>query len=305
MNRNDPQFAEEKAWLQLMHTSGIGAKTAWKVYHKIRESGLGMAEALTLDETERANPLDESPALKRKLNSLNLVKAEERFDSLLKSTLRLCHPGSSVFSVPEIPDLPPTLTLWGHPELLSSRKNKVLMKSRNTPEATLKLFLMRLKLGQIARQNWCFCPFSRLDWELVESLLKLDCGVILGLVSGIFSRAQRLASEIPSGRVLLLAPEPPLRSRWAVFACVEAFYRLFCSLSGQILVLHARERGKTERRLNWARERGCRITEFDPALQAPGEEEDGAILTEPTEMTNDAPTKPSEPDDDDRFISCL
>lgn len=303
---------DEIAWLQLVHTKGIGPKNAWKIYKRLQSHGLKISDILQADGLKLPPAAVISDYLSKLLRESASYVAEERFEYLQQSSLRLLHPYSSNFNVPEIPGLPPTLALWGDLGLLNSPDAEVLMKSRDTSDSVLKAFLQCLAQGKIPQKTWCFCPFSCLDWELVESMLKLECGLILGLVSGISRRAQTLAHETPAGRLVILAPEPPLRGRGALFACNEALYRLFCMFTRRIFLLQKRAGGKTARRLKWAAEMGCRVSEFSGVEDTPGKDASAAIANKPIRPEKRSlPTSKPRPDDelksdkDDSSISCL
>lgn len=295
--------SEEKAWLRLVHARGIGPQKAWRIYHHVKESGLDLADVFKTDVVI-PGAIDISPALQKRLAESDPSAAEERFKYLQRNSLQLLYPGAAAYDMPHIPGLPPTLTFWGDLRLLNSRDVDVLMKSRDTSEGVLRSFLQSIARGKIAGKQWCFCPFSRLDWELAESLMKLGCGVILGLVSGISRRAMTLAHEVPAGRLVIFAPEPSLRSRGGHFACLETFYKLFTSFTHSIFILTVRKGGKTSRRIDWAKKMGCEITEFEPAN---GSREIGRCSDTPKRKDKiDLPRSedPSE-EDDNGFISCL
>ena len=299
------KYDQEKAWLRLVHTPGIGPKNAWKIFHQAKESGLTIADVFHSERIGTAGLDGLSNSLNERLNKSNFTVAEERFSYLQRSSIRLLHPGSSVYNVPRILGLPPTLTLWGDLGLLNRQDVVVLMKSRDTSLPVLKAFLQNVAQGRTSGKYWCYCPFSKVDWELIESLLKLECGMILGLVSGISRRAITLAHETPAGRMAILAPEPPLNSRGRLFACVEAFYRLFSTFTKKIFLIHMSERGKTVKRVNWAREIGCQITEF-----VEGENESGgdALPSNSEKIKGQRDSKSPDPsvnEDDEGFISCL
>ncbi len=305
MDTSDNQYGDELAWLRLVYTKGIGPKKAWKIYNRLRESSINLPEVFSGKYPGFREIMGISDVLKVRLQESDLCVAEERFNYLQRSSLRLLHPNSEDFPVPEIPGLPPTLTLWGDLSLLNAREIGVLMKSRDTSDEVLKIFLQKLAREKIPIRTWCFCPFSRLDWELVESLLKLDCGLILGLVSGISRKAVTLAHEISSGRMMALAPEPPLRSRGALFACIEAFYRLFCTLNRKVFVIQARPGGKTAKRVIWAKDLGCEIAELRVTQRQTGGE--GVLPVHKRTIKSDQieREKPPDNDEDDGFISCL
>lgn len=308
MNREpytDRETAEQKAWLQLVYTRGIGPRTAWKIYYQVHDSGMGLGEALTrMERGEENSTTPQLSGINRRLTSLNLEAAQKRLEVLQGDSIHLYHPDSLEFKVPEIEGLPPTLAMWGDVALLNSQDFCILLTSRDTHESFLKEFLHKLAQGEIEGQVWCFCPFSKRDWELTESLMKLDCGVVLGLISGITRRALMLARENTTGRVLLMAPEPPPRSRSALFNSIEAFYHLLFKIIGQVYLLHARERGRTAKRLQWARKAGCRITRFIPSVSRQDTGAGGLVPAPADNRINDDTAKPVS-DDDDRFISCL
>lgn len=295
--------SDEVGWLRLVHTRGIGPRKAWQIYDGLRGAGLNIADIFKMNAFNFDKFTGISPSLKSRLEQSNPSAAQDRLSELHNNALRLLYPGSAAFSVPEIRGLPPTMALWGDPGLLGRSGLEVLMKSRDASESVLTSFLQNVAQGKIDRKCWCFCPFSRLDWELIESLLRLDCGMILGLASGISRRAVALAHETPAGRMAILAPEPPLRSRGAHFACVEAFYHLFTTFSHKIFLLTIREKGKTARRISRALEMGCEVTEFSPMKKAVGK----ARLLKPEESAEIGNVEPSDSfdEEDTRFISCL
>ncbi len=303
MNKPEEKYRRELAWLQLVHTRGIGPKRAWGIYHQLRDSDLSVTDIFIKPRGDIPTLKGISSALHSRLHETSLPYIEKRHKYLQQSSVRLLYPGSDKLELPEIPGLPPMLTLWGDFQLLNAPRTEVLLKSRDTDSDCMTSFLQAVARGEMPRKNWCFCPFSKIDWELAESLLKLKCGVVLGLVSGISRRVMTLAREFPDSRIVAFSPEPPLRSRRAIFGCLEAFYRLFIGLSNKILLLHVRQNGNTARRIKYAAQEGCEITQF------------GSTTGEQREPLPVIPQRSSNPrniqsdhladEDDDRFITCL
>lgn len=260
-----PQNSEEKAWLRLVHTPGIGPAKAWQVYQIVRDSGADITDVFQISR-KKTTFSSLSASLMERLEKSNYIAAEKRFNYLKRSSLQLLHPHSTAFSVPKSAGLPPTLTLWGDLQILNQPNVEVLMKSRDTSMNILKIFLKSIADGKIQNKYWCFCPFSKTDWELVESLLKLECGMILGLVSGISRKAISLAHELIDGQMVILTPEPPLKSRGRSFACMEAFYQLFSTYTRKVFLIHMHKGGKTERRIKWIKKAGYQITDFENTI---------------------------------------
>ncbi|MFH1862968.1 MAG: hypothetical protein ABH878_09190, partial [bacterium] len=178
----------------------------------------------------------------------------------------------------------------------------ILWKSRNTPEETLRAFLQQVAGNQIQCQAFCFCPASPVDWEFVESLLKLEKILILGLTQGITKKAIRLFSEKSVRNGLLLAPEPPRVNKYSWQITDDAFYRLFETCTRKAIALHVRNGGKTSNRLESARKKGFDIMLFDGLAM----DKTGIYAIEKTSKRHSKVEEARSSDsDDDRFISSL
>ncbi len=259
----DYQKSEQRAWLRLVHTEGIGVKRARSIFRTISEAGLPLEALFSERRGESWQAPGVSAGLIRKIREQGEERARKRWEDLQRRSLQLLHPGSSLFDVPDIPGLPPALCLRGRVEVLRSPHLTVLLKSRDAHTAVIIEFLRRVADGEGDRRTWCFCPFSKRDWELVESLIKINSEVVLGLASGIPKRVEMLEAEYPGCRLTAIAPEPALHSRWAQFSCIEAFYDLFCSLASEALLVHVRKGGKTAARVKRAERYNCRVINYE------------------------------------------
>jgi hypothetical protein len=299
MSDYDYKQSEEVAWIRLVHTSGIGAKRAWGIYYILRDADRCIADVFTDPEASEIIERGLSPALAKRLHQSEIPSALDRYRHLQQSAIHLLHPESDELEVPDGFGLPPTITFWGDLSLLNSPDIEVLLKSRQTDGHILTSFLQSVAIGKIPRRIWCFCPFSKLEWELVESLLKVGCGLILGLPSGITSRIINLAKDNPEGTLVALAPEPPARNRSVLFNTIEAFYNFFFAHTGRTLVLYMSPRGKTAARLKRAMQADCQVVNFSAEY----------IQRREIDHQPDKPTSGIQPgspaDDDDEFITCL
>jgi hypothetical protein len=288
-----------------VHTDGIGVKRARSIFRSIREAGLSLTEVF--DETHkgkwRARGI--STGLIQRVCEESEDRARRRWEDLQRRSLQLLHPGSSIFDVPDIPGLPPALCLRGKANLLRSPRLTVLLKSRDTETDVIIAFLKRISAGKEDDRTWCFCPFSKLEWELVESLLKLGSEVVLGLVSGIPKRVEMLETEYPGCRLAAIAPEPTLRSRWAQFSCIEAFYDLFYSLAREALLIHARKGGKTAARIKRAAKYNCRVIRYNASTGTVSENAISGNHEIRSAADKSSPADCDSDNDDDEFVFSL
>lgn len=306
MDYRDAYVEETEAWLRLVHTDGIGPKRAWQIYRWVRESGVAL-EKLIEDERRSVAIPGISAALMKRLGDQDESGIRERLEKFQDRSLQLLYPGSTIFNVPEIAGLPPLLCLWGDPDLLHSTGLTVLLKSRNAGEKAMRHFLRAASGGALGDRTWCFCPFSKIDWELAESLLKLRSGIVLGTVSGIPRRVWALANEYSSSRLAAITPEPRLRNRWSLFSCTEAFYDLFSSLAKSVFLIEMQAGGKTARRVQRASAYGCEILELEPSGETIKHHEKSKYggKTRRAADKNSEPAEELPDEEDDRFISSL
>ncbi|MCX6639336.1 MAG: hypothetical protein NTW14_02475 [bacterium] len=301
---NNPD-TEQLAWLKLAYAGGHDHENSWKFYHSLQAGGSSLAQSLSIKDTGRSSAPPLPTTLRERLQNADPKIAEKRFRYLQKRNLRLLHPGSRVFDVPEIPGLPPTLTLWGDLGILNASGSEVLMKSRDTSSELMKSFLYQIAQGRLERRNFCFCPFSQLDWEFVEALLKTGCGMILGSVTGITRRSMALAHEYPTARLVVLAPEPPIRFRTIALNCVEALYRLFSLYAQEILLLQMSEQGKTQKRIAWAQSRGISIRSFENSIDLSPASNIQKKKPKSNSSIDRPSDQPSDSDEGDEFITML